>query len=258
MADAGLLGAKPAGTPIEQNHKLHTENSLLLPDPKVYRRLVGRLVYLSITRPELCYSIHLLSQFMKSPREEHLRAAFRAVRFLKGSPGQGILLSSNDKLELSIYCDADWSSCPASRRSLSSYVVLLGGSPIDWKTKKQDTVSLSSAEAEYRAMAQATKEMKWIVPLVTDLGVSVTKPLQFFCDNQAAIHIAANHVFHERTKHIERDCHCVRDALKDGLISTRHARTKDQLADILTKALGKPQFELLLSKLGVTNLHTPT
>lgn len=258
IADCGLLGCKPVSIPVEQYHQLHTEDTPLLSDPKKYRRLVGRLVYLSITRPELCYTIHLLSQFMQQPREAHWTAALRVVRYLKGCPGQGILFRADSNLELSIYVDADWSSCPESRRSLSAYVVFLGTSPIDWKTKKQDTVSMSSAEAEYRAMGQAVKEIKWINPLLEDLGVKVAKPIRFFCDSKAAIHIAANPVFHERTKHLERDCHSVRDAVKAGLISTIHVKSKDQIADLLTKALGRPQFESLSSKLGVQNLHSPT
>ena len=258
IAETGLLGSKPVSTPMEQNHKLASDDGPLLSDPKKYRRLVGRLVYLSISRPELCYSIHILSQFMQAPTEAHWEGALRVVRFLKGCPGQGILLKADANLELSVYCDADWSSCPSSRRSLSSFVVLLGGSPIAWRTKKQDMVSLSSAEAEYRSMAAASKEIRWLIQLIVDLGVSVAKPVLFYCDSQAAIHIASNPVFHERTKHIERDCHFVRDAAKARLILFRHVSTKDQLADILTKALGRPQFDHLLSKLEVQNLHSPT
>ena len=141
---------------------------------------------------------------------------------------------------------------------MSAFVVFLGGSPIQWKTKKQGTVSMSSAEAEYRAMVLATKEIKWIIPLMADIGLKVKTPVALHCDSKAAIHIAANPVFHERTKHIERDCHCVRDAVKAGLISTIHVSTKDQIADILTKALGWPQFKALSSKLGVQDLHSPT
>lgn len=258
VADCGLLGAKPVSIPIEQNNYLASDKGPLHSDPKQYRRLVGRLVYLSITRPELCNAIHLLSQFMKAPHVAHWEAALRVVRFLKGSPGQGILLRSDSNLELSVYVDADWSTCPLTRRSLSAFVVLLGGCPISWKTKKQRTMSHSSAEAEYRAMAAATKQMKWIVPLMKDLGLKVDKPVMFYCDSKAAIHIAANPVFHERTKHIERDCHCVRDAVKSRLIATQHVRTKDQIADILTKALGRSQFQFLSFKLSVHDLHSPT
>ena len=244
-------------TPLEQNHKLAESKGPLLADPKKYRRLLGRLIYLLNTRPDLCYSIHILSQFMKSPREEHWQAALRVVRFLKGTPGQGIILKSDPDIPITIYCDADWGACPLSRRSLSAFVVMLGGSPISWKTKKQKTVSHSSAEAEYRSMSTALREIKWIQRLLKDLGAEQTQPTRFFCDSKAAIHIAANPVFHERTKHIESS-HSVCDAVKDGTIVTQHIRTESQIVDILTKALGRATFQNLVSKLGIVNPHFPT
>ena len=201
LAETGNLGCRPAATPIEQNHGLSTVVSPVLEDPKRYRRLLGRLIYLLNMRPELCYSVHILSQYMKTPKIAHWDAALRLVRYLKGSPGQGVLLKSDTDLTLTIYCDADWSSCPLTRRSLSSFVVMLGGSPVSWKTKKQKTVSHSSAEAEYRAIAAALRETKWFQRLLKELGIDQSAPTRFFCDSKAAIHIAANHVFHERTKH---------------------------------------------------------
>lgn len=158
---------------------------------------------------------------------------------------------------MSIYCDADWSACSETRRSLSAYVAFVGDSPVSWKTKKQRVVSHSSAEAEYRSMAQASREVKWLRRLLCDLGAPQRQPSKMYCDSKSAIHIAANPVFHERTKHIESDCHQVRDAIQDGLLETVHVRTTEQLADVLTKALGRVQFEELLFKLGVRNFHLP-
>lgn len=207
-------------------------------------------------RPDIIYSVHILAQFMQKPRENQWQAALRVVRYLKGTLGRGILLSSSTDFSLSIYCDADWNSCPISRRSVSSFVTLVGDSPISWKTQKQDVVSHSSAEAEYRSMSEAAREIKWLVHLAKDLGIQQTGPVKMYCDSKSAIYIAANPVFHERTKHIESDCHRVRDAIKAGLIQTVHVRTNEQLSDVLTKALGKEQFEYLLFKLGVRNRHT--
>lgn len=254
----GLLGAKPVLTPIEQNHKLALDDSPLYHDPQQYRRLAGRLVYLSHTRPELCYPIHILSQFMQSPREAHWDAAIRVVCYLKGGPGQGVLLRADSDLSLSVYCDADYGACPITRRSLSAYIVFLGGSPVSWKTKKQDTVSLSSAESEYKSMSNATKEIKWLCQLLLDLGVKQYRPVRLYCDSQSAIHIVKNPVFHERTKHIETDCHHVRDAVTNGLLTMIHVRTHEQLADILTKPLGHSQFDKFIPKLGIVDLHAPT
>lgn len=258
VADTGLLGCQPLSIPVEQNHTLLSDDGPMCEIPGRFRRLVGRLVYLTITRPELCYAIHILSQVMHQPRQAHWNAAIRVVRYLKGSPGQGIMLSAESHLRTQIYCDASWNSCPLSRRSLSAYVVHLGGSPIAWKTMKQDTVAHSSAEAEYRSMAEAVRELKWIRPLLADFGVIQDSPMDMFCDSKSALYIASNPVFHERTKHIERDCHCVRDAVKGRLIATKYVRSSDQLADILTKALGRGSFDYLLSKLGSCNLHAPT
>lgn len=182
----------------------------------------------------------------------------RVLRYLKGCPGQGIMLRYDSDLHVRAYCDSDWNACPRTRRSLSVYMVLLGNSPVAWRTKKQDIVSHSSAEAEYNAMSDALKELKWLKRLLADFGVKHEQPIDLFCDSKSAIYIAANPVFHERIKHIELDCHAVRDAVKAKLIATRHVRTNEQLADILTKALGSPAFYYLLSKFGVYNLHAPT
>ncbi|KAJ4812357.1 Retroelement pol polyprotein-like [Rhynchospora pubera] len=258
LAESGLLGAKPAAFPIEQNHQLLNATGLPLDDPEQYRRIVGRLIYLTITRPELCYSVHVLAQFMQSPLQAHYDAAIRVLRYLKGNPGQGVVLRADSDLRLYAYCDSDWASCPLTRRSLTWYFVMLGQSPISWKTKKQHNVSRSSAEAEYRSMATTACEFTWLKSLLQFLGVSHTQPMKLFCDSQAAIHIASNPVFHERTKHIEVDCHYVRDMVRVGHIVTSHVRTTDQLADIFTKALGKRQFQYLLGKLGIHDPHAPT
>lgn len=251
IGEVGLLGAKPCATPMEQQHKLGRDKSPFIERSDQYRRLVGKLIYLSITRPDISYSVYILAQFMQTPREAHWDSALRVVRYWKGTVGQGILLSPSSDLRLSVYCDADWSSCPTSRRSLSSYVAMVGDSSISWRTQKQDVVSHSSAEAEYRSMAEASREIKWLKRLLHDLGAPLTEPVKLYRDSKSAIYIATNPVFHERTKHVESDCHQVRDAIKAGLITTVHVRTNEQIADVLTKALGRVQFEKLLFQMGV-------
>lgn len=183
-----------------------------------------------------------------------MEAALRVLKYLKSAPGKGILLSAQYSLSLIAYCDSDWGTCPMTRRSTTGYCIKLGESLLSWKTKKQATVSRSSAEAEYRAMANTTCEVIWMVGVLKDMGIELTLPVMMYCDNTAALHIGANPMYHERTKHIEIDCHLVRKKIRDKLIKTSHIKTEEQPADLFTKALGKTQHHSLLFKLGMLDL----
>lgn len=144
-----------------------------------------------------------------------------------------------------------------TRRSVTGYLVKLGEGLISWKSKKQETVSRSSAEAEFRSMAACAAEVTWLIGLYKELGINVSLPVNMVCDSKAAIQIAANPIFHERTKHIDIDCHFVRERICQGMLKTTHVNTKEQLADLLTKSLGKIQHDVLLSKLGMKNAFQP-
>ncbi|CAA7029624.1 unnamed protein product [Microthlaspi erraticum] len=248
LTETGMLMAKPLAFPMDQNHRLALADRPTIDDPTAYRRLVGRFIYLGVTRPDLAYSVHILSQFMEAPKQAHWDAALRVVWYLKGTPGQGILLRSDSPLSLIAWCDSDHGGCPRTRRSLTGWFIQLGQSPISWKTQKQRVVSLSSAEAEYRCLSETVKEILWLKELLLDLGVTHTGPIPVYCDSLAAIHLAANPVFHERTKHIEKNCHFIRDEIVQGTIVTHHVPTQNQLADIFTKALGRKEFTSFLGK----------
>ena len=164
------------------------------------------------------------------------------MRYLKNAPGQGLFFSSNSDFRLRAYCDSDWAGCPITRRSTTGYCVFLGPSLVSWRSKHQKTVSLSSAQAEDRAMTGASCELTWLRYLLKDLGVLHPEPALLYYDKKAALHIAANPVFHEWTRHIEMDCHYIRDKIQDGSIATRFVNSAHQLVDVLTKALGKDVF----------------
>lgn len=257
IKDAGLLGVAPIDTPMERGLKL-SDKSDLLKDLGHYRRLVGRLIYLTVSRSDITYSVHVLSRFMHQPRKLHMEATLSVVRYLKNALGQGLFFSSNSDFRLRAYCDSDWAGCPITRRSTIGYCVFLGPSLVSWRSKRQKTVSLSSTEAEYRAMTGACCELTWLRYLLRDLGVLHREPALLYCDNKAALHIAANPVFHERTRHIEMDCHYIRDKIQDGSVTTRFVNSAHQLADVLTKALGKEVFTPMIRKLGVQDIHSPT
>lgn len=245
----GMLNTKPLKLPLDSHLKLSATKGDLLPNPVIYQRLMGKLIYLTITRPDLSFSVQLLSQFMQAPTTVHYQAAKRLLRYLAGTISQGILLASSSAAQLTAYCDSDWASCPSTRRSTSGYCIFLGSSPVSWKAKKQNVVARSSAEAEYRAMALTTCEVTWLTALLKDLGLSKLPPAILNCDNQAAIAIAANPVLHEKTKHVDIDCHFVRDELKAGNITTAKVSSNEQVADIFTKILPVKLHQAHVNKL---------
>ncbi|GJS73677.1 retrovirus-related pol polyprotein from transposon TNT 1-94 [Tanacetum coccineum] len=227
LKERRVLNNKPYKLHMEPNLKLQADVGTPLQDPEVYRRFIGKLFYLTITRPDICYIVQLLSQFMQSSTSVHMQAVKHLLRYLLNSPRQG------DLQQVIVFF---WET------------LQLAGNPT-----KQVVVSRSSAEAEYRAMAMTCCEVTWLVNLFKDLGIKDMKPVELFCDNQAALYIVANPIFHARTKHIEVDCHYVRDQLKADKIKHTYVHTKSQLADVFTKVVSVDQHTKLVSKLGVSS-----
>ncbi|KAK6163149.1 hypothetical protein DH2020_002990 [Rehmannia glutinosa] len=199
-----------------------------LSSPDRFRRLVGRLLYLNLTRPDIAYGVQQLSQFVNAPCTEHWDAALHLVRYLKGNPSLGLFYSASSSCSLTAYCDADWGACVDTRRSLTGYCVFLGDCLISWKTKKQQTVSRSSAEAEHRSLSMTVYELLWLSYIAADF---------------------------QRTKHLEIDCHLVRDQFKAGFVLPQKVSSQFQLADMFTKALGPSAFHKLIGYLGLQDVH---
>lgn len=187
LEEAGFLGCKPLSVPMEPNLKMSATSGVLLPDASVYRRLLGRLLYLTHTRSDITYAVRKLSQYMSAPTDVHLQAAYYVLRYLKNDPAHKLFYSASSALTLKAYSDADWTACPDSRQSVTGYCIFLGDSMISWRSKKQQTVSHSSSEAEYRTMADATCELIWLTTLLFEMQCSVPAPATLFCDNQSAL-----------------------------------------------------------------------
>ncbi|XP_019168865.1 PREDICTED: uncharacterized protein LOC109164771 [Ipomoea nil] len=237
LEESGFTHSKPVSTPMIQNQHLTHDDSPSLGDIGSYRRLIGRLLYLIATRPDIAYIVQQLSQFVDAPTEAHMSAAHRLLRYLKSAPGQGLHYPKNGNMQLTVFSDSDWATCAETRKSITGFCVFLGSALISWRSKKQATVSRSSSEAEYRALATTVCEVQWIKSLLRDLQVEIDKPAALFCDNKAAIAISENHVFHERTKHIEIDCHVVRERVTQGLVKLLYVPSSGQVADGFTKPL---------------------
>lgn len=241
LTKADMLGCKTCDSPCVENQKLTNEGSLPYKDPQHYRSMVGALQYLTFTKPDISFSVQQVCQFMSTPLDSHYAAVKRILRYLSGTIQYG-LHYTHSSLQLQIFSDSDWAACPITRRSISGFVVFLGSSPISWSCKKQTPVSRSSTEAEYRAMANSTAEIIWIQQLLTAMQVSLPQIPIMFCDNQSAMALASNPVQHSRAKHIEIDCHFVREQVTKGAIKLQYVPTDKQVADVLTKGLGLARF----------------
>ncbi|WZZ44848.1 hypothetical protein YC2023_041107 [Brassica napus] len=258
LKETVVLGGKIAKTPFEEGYKVlregKVEENQLFEDTKMYRRMVGKLIYLTITRPDICFAVNQVSQHMQVPKVHHWKMVDRILRYLSGSPGQRVWMGCNGSTEVVGSCDADWTGDRVDRRSTTGYCTFIGGNLVTWKSKKQKVISSSSAEAKYRTMLKLTNELVWIKGILKHLENKQSTRMTMHCDNQAAIHIASNSVFHERTKHIEVDCHKVRQMIILGVILPCYTRSEGQLADVFTKAERLKTMESILSRLGLIDL----
>ena len=214
-------------TPIEANHKLKLDDK----DPHIemssYQKLIGKLLYLSHTRPDICYTVNVLSQFMHSPRVSHFQAANRVLTYLKGTTGLGITYKPTGKLDLVLYTDSDFASSRVDCRSTTGYCTFLRGNLVTWRSKKQSVVSKSSTKAEFRAISKGIDEVMRIKNILNELQISYVQPIAIRCDNKSAISIAHDPIYHDRMKHVNIDRFYIQDHLEQGILKTEHVPSED-------------------------------
>lgn len=250
----GMDKSKPVSTPVATGNKLTKEGDGNEVDTTHYKQIVGNLMYLTATRPNLMYVVGLISRYVERPTEIHLQAAKRVMRYLKGTINFGILYSSKGLGELLAYTASDYAGDLDDRKSTSGYVFLLGTSAISWSSKKQPVVTLSTTEVEFIAAASCACQGVWLRRILNQLGQSQNQCLPIYCDNSSTIKLSKNPVMHGRSEHIDVRFHFLRDLVKDGVIELIFCNTQEQLSDIMTKPVKVETFLKFRRQLGMCSL----
>ena len=246
----GLQGAQHKRTPIGTHTRLTKDENGVSVDQSLYRSMIGSLLYLTASRPDLCYSVGVCARFQANPKESHLAAVKRIIKYVSGTIDFGIWYSFDTNPSLVGFCDADWAGNAEDRKSTSGGCFFLGNNLVSWFSKKQNSISLSTAEAEYIAAGSSCTQLIWMKQMLEDYGVT-QGVLTLYCDNTSAINISKNPVQHSRTKHIDIRHHFIRELVEEKIISLEHVSTEKQLADIFTKGLDHKRFEELRSEIGL-------
>jgi hypothetical protein len=258
LEHTGMSDCRPAPTPLETGTTLTKADC---PHPPTldadfarrYQSAVGAIMYAMLgTRPDIAFAVTALSQFCSNPGQSHWTAVNRVLHYLRGTMDYELTYGSDQQpLSLYGYCDSDWASDKDDRRSVTGYAFMLGGGAVSWQAKKQQTVALSSVEAEYMAAAQATKETMWWRTFMTELGMHLTSATTLCSDSQGSIALSRNPEHHARSKHIDIRHHFVREQVAAGTVTLQYVPTENMAADILTKALSRDKHMLLLHMLGL-------
>ncbi|KAG6396851.1 hypothetical protein SASPL_143008 [Salvia splendens] len=246
-----LQNGNEVKNPIVPGVKLSKEGDGNRVDCTLYKQLIGSLMYITTTRPDLMFAVCLLSRYMADPRDEHMQAAKRVLRYIKGTLGFGVFYKRGMTEELTVYTDSDYAGDVDNRRSTSGYAFLLSGGAVAWASKKQPVVTLSTTEAEFIAAAYCACQCVWMRRILEEFGLMQSGCTTILCDNNSTIKLSRNPILHGRSKHIDVRFHFLRDLTKNEVVKLVHCGTNDQIADILTKPLKLEAFVRLREKLGV-------
>nr|KAJ0205508.1 hypothetical protein LSAT_V11C500231720 [Lactuca sativa] len=248
--------AKPASTPVSKTNKIHADPTGTDVNHSLYRGMIGSLLYLTASRPDIMFGTILYARFQANPKESHLMAVKRIFRYLQGTQNLALWYPRDSAFELYGYTDSDYDGCNLDKKSTSGGCHFLGNRLISWSSKKQTSVAISTAEAEYVAAGRCCAQLLWIQNQLLDYGFKFSKT-PIYCDNTSAIQITQNHVQHSKTKHIEIRHHFIRDNVEKVKVVLEHVKTSEQLADIFTKALDSQSTAYIIGELGMISLVAP-
>ena len=255
LEGAGLAGCKPSKTPMEPRLKLSKLSTAPAVDSTQYRSIVGSLRYLVNSRPDLAFSVGYVSRFMENPTTEHMAAVKRVLRYISGTLHYGCQYKRKREAQLMGYSDSDHAGDIDTRKSTSGVLFFLGNNLITWQSQKQKVVALSTCEAEYMAATTAACQGVWLARLLAELKGKESSAISLKIDNQSAFQLSKNPVFYDRSKHIDVRYHYIRECIEEDRVKVESIGTAEQLADILTKALGQDRFCELRSRIGVINVE---
>ncbi|GJS95147.1 retrovirus-related pol polyprotein from transposon TNT 1-94 [Tanacetum coccineum] len=244
-------------TPMVEKSKLDEDKEGKAIDPSHYRGMIGTLLYLTASRPDLQFAICMCARYQARPTEKHLNAVKRIFRYLKGTVNRGLWYPKDSSIALTAFADADHAGCQDTRRSTSGSMQFLGDRLISWSSKRQKSAAISSTEAEYIALSGCCAQILWMRSQLTDYGFGFNK-IPMYCDNKSAIALCCNNVQHSRSKHIDIRFHFIKEHVENGVIELYFVNTEYQLADIFTKALGRERIEFLINKLGMRSFTPET
>jgi hypothetical protein len=256
LTRVGMQNYKSMRTPHVADEKLSLNDGDMLStaDATSYRSVVGALQYLTLTRPDISFAMKKVCQFLHAPTTHHCSVVKRILCYLRGTCGLGLKINRSTSLLLSAFSDADWVGNVDDRWSTGGIVVFLGPNLITWSERKQATMSRSSTEAEYKALANAIVEVIWIQSILSELGVHLVRLRCLWCDNLGATYMTANLMFHGRTKHIEVDFYFVRERVASKKLDVRFVSSGDQAADDFTKSLPASKLEVFHRNLNLVKL----
>lgn len=249
----GLDSAKAYATPMATDCHLDKDEKGKKVDVTLYRGMIGSLLYLTASRPDIMFAVCVCARFQADPRESHLQAVKRIIRYLSGTINLGLWYPCDSSFDLNGFSDADFAACRVDRKSTSGTCQFLGSRLISWASRKQASVSTSTTEAEYIAAGSCCTQILWMKQQLADYDIKVTK-CPIYCDNTSAISVSQNPVMHSKTKHIDIRYHFLKDHVEKGNIYLEYISTDNQLADILTKSLDATRFAKLRGELGMLDI----